>query len=67
MESYHVVGTHPVLMPTFSDANSKYDVWHNMSRAMSASGPPSPHTDLENPDPTAFPDAKLFKSFHPPD
>lgn len=66
MESYHVVGTHPVLMPTFSDANSKYDVWHNMSRAMSASGPPSPHTSLTNPDPTAFPDGKLFKSFHHP-
>jgi phenylpropionate dioxygenase-like ring-hydroxylating dioxygenase large terminal subunit len=66
MESYHVVGTHPVLMPSFSDANSKYDVWPNWSRAMSASGPPSPHTDLTHPDPSYFPDGKAFKSFlHP--
>ncbi|MEQ8742201.1 aromatic ring-hydroxylating dioxygenase subunit alpha [Parasphingorhabdus sp.] len=66
MESYHVVGTHPELMPAFADANSKYDVWHNMSRAMSAHGQPSPHTDLVNPDPTAFPDEKAFQSFiHP--
>ncbi len=66
MESYHVIGTHPELLPTFSDANSKYDVWPNISRAMSPSGPPSPHTDLINPDITAFPDGKLFLSFvHP--
>jgi len=62
MESYHVVATHPELLPTFSDANSKYDVFGNLSRAMSASGPPSPHTDLQNPDPKAFPDGKLFFS-----
>jgi phenylpropionate dioxygenase-like ring-hydroxylating dioxygenase large terminal subunit len=62
MESYHVIATHPELLPTFSDANSKYDVWGNISRAMSASGPPSPHTDLENPDPTAFIDGELFTS-----
>ena len=66
MESYHVIGTHAVLMPAFSDANSKYDVWHNVSRAMSADGPPSPHTDLEGPDPSFFPDRKAFQSFiHP--
>lgn len=66
MESYHVVATHPELMPAFADANSKYDVWPNVSRAMSAHGSPSPHTGLENPDPTAFPDKKAFQSFiHP--
>ncbi|GAB5459043.1 MAG: aromatic ring-hydroxylating dioxygenase subunit alpha [Henriciella sp.] len=66
MESYHVIGTHPELLPTFSDANSKYDVWGNYSRALSASGPPSPHTDLENPDSSAFPDGKFFQSFRHP-
>ncbi len=66
MESYHVVGTHPELLPTFCDTSSKYDVWPNISRAMSASGPPSPHTDLVNPDPAAFPDGKAFASFRHP-
>ena len=66
MESYHVVGTHPELMPSFGDANSKYDVWGNISRAMSPSGPPSPHMHIENPDPSYFPDGKLYQSFtHP--
>ena len=66
MESYHVIGTHPELLPAFSDANSKYDVWDNISRAMSLTGPPSPHTDLTKPDDTAFPDGKVFQSFvHP--
>jgi len=66
MESYHVVGTHPELLPMFSDTGSKYDVWPNISRAMSASGPPSAHTDLEAPDPGAFPDGKAFTSFRHP-
>ncbi len=66
MESYHVVGTHPELLPTFADANSKYDVWGNYSRALSANGPPSPHTGLENPDGGAFPDGKFFQSFRHP-
>ncbi len=66
MESYHVVGTHPELLPAFSDTNSKYDVWPNISRAMSATGPPSPHTDLVNPDPSAFPDGQAFTSFKHP-
>jgi phenylpropionate dioxygenase-like ring-hydroxylating dioxygenase large terminal subunit len=66
MESYHVIGTHPELLPSFSDAGSKYDAWPNISRAMSPSGPPSPHTGLENPDMSAFPDKKVFASFiHP--
>jgi phenylpropionate dioxygenase-like ring-hydroxylating dioxygenase large terminal subunit len=66
MESYHVVGTHPELLPAFGDPNSKYDVWPNISRAMSATGTPSPHTDLINPDPTAFPDGQAFTSFKHP-
>ena len=43
MESYHVVATHPTLMENLGDANSKYDVWHNHSRAMSPHGVESPH------------------------
>ena len=62
MESYHVVATHPELLGYFSDVNSKYDVFGNVSRAMSASGPPSPHTGLENPDMSAYPDKQAFTS-----
>ncbi|MCC5885210.1 MAG: aromatic ring-hydroxylating dioxygenase subunit alpha [Gammaproteobacteria bacterium] len=62
MESYHVVATHPELLGSFGDVNSKYDVFGNMSRAMSPSGPPSPHTGLENPDMSVYPDGKAFQS-----
>ena len=40
-----------VVQVVFLDTGSKYDVWPNISRAMSASGPPSAHTDLDAPDP----------------
>lgn len=66
MESYHVVGTHPELLPMFLDTGSQYDVWPNISRAMSASGPPSAHTTLLAPDPEAFPEGKAFTSFRHP-
>ena len=62
MESYHVVATHPELLGYFGDVNSKYDVWGNLSRAMSPSGHPSPHTGLKNPDMSAYPDGKAFTS-----
>lgn len=62
MESYHVVATHPELLGSFSDVNSKYDVFGNISRAMSAQGPPSPHTGLEAPDMSVYPDGKAFQS-----
>jgi phenylpropionate dioxygenase-like ring-hydroxylating dioxygenase large terminal subunit len=62
MESYHVIATHPTLLPTFSDANTKYDVFGNLTRAISPSGPPSPHTGLSDPDPGAFPDGRLYRS-----
>ena len=62
MESYHVVATHPELLGSFSDVNSKYDVWGNMSRAISASGPPSPHTGLEKPTMSVYPDGKAYQS-----
>ncbi|MEM9131879.1 MAG: aromatic ring-hydroxylating dioxygenase subunit alpha [Actinomycetota bacterium] len=43
MESYHVVATHPTLVPNLGDANSRYDCFGNYSRAMSAHGVESPH------------------------
>lgn len=43
MESYHVVTTHPQLLPGFGDANTQYDVFGNVARAISPSGTPSPH------------------------
>ena len=47
MEAYHVVGTHPQLMPGIGDANSQYDVWDTFSRAITANFTPSPHVDYE--------------------
>jgi nitrite reductase/ring-hydroxylating ferredoxin subunit len=43
MEAYHVVATHPQLLPGIGDANSQYDVWGNVSRAITPNGTPSPH------------------------
>jgi phenylpropionate dioxygenase-like ring-hydroxylating dioxygenase large terminal subunit len=43
MEAYHVVATHPTILGAIGDANSKYDVFGNYSRAMSPNGTPSPH------------------------
>ncbi len=62
MESYHVIATHPELLGSFSDVNSKYDVWGNFSRAMSASGHPSPHTGMTENDPSCYPDGKAYQS-----
>ena len=43
MESLHVITTHPQLLAGFGDANSQYDVFGNVSRAISARGVPSPY------------------------
>jgi phenylpropionate dioxygenase-like ring-hydroxylating dioxygenase large terminal subunit len=43
MEAYHVVATHPQLLPGIGDANSQYDVFGNISRAITPNGTPSPH------------------------
>ncbi len=43
MESYHVVATHPTLMETLGDANTRYDTYANFSRAISPQGVESPH------------------------
>jgi nitrite reductase/ring-hydroxylating ferredoxin subunit len=42
-EAFHVVATHPQLLPGIGDANSQYDVWGNVSRAITPNGTPSPH------------------------
>ena len=62
LESYHVIATHPELLGSFADVNSKYDVWGNTSRAMSASGYPSPHTGLDHNEPGCYPDGKAYQS-----
>ena len=43
MEAYHVVATHPQLLPGIGDENSQYDAWGNFSRAITPNGTPSPH------------------------
>ncbi len=42
MEAYHVVTTHPQILPGFGDANSQYDVSGNFVRGISSRGMPSP-------------------------
>jgi phenylpropionate dioxygenase-like ring-hydroxylating dioxygenase large terminal subunit len=42
-EAYHVVATHPQILASIGDANSQYDVWGNVSRAITPNGTPSPH------------------------
>ena len=43
MEAYHTVATHPTLMENLGDANSRYDVYENYSRAISPHAVESPH------------------------
>lgn len=43
MESWHVVATHPQLLPGLGDTISKYDQWGNFSRTLTPNGVPSPH------------------------
>lgn len=43
MEAFHVVATHPQLLPGIGDANSQYDWKGNYSRAITPNGTPSPH------------------------
>lgn len=47
MESLHVVTTHPQLLQGIGDANSQYDVWGWISRAITPRGTPSPHLNYE--------------------
>jgi phenylpropionate dioxygenase-like ring-hydroxylating dioxygenase large terminal subunit len=44
MESYHVIDTHPQIMPYMGDANSQYDIFSDtITRQITASGIQSPH------------------------
>jgi nitrite reductase/ring-hydroxylating ferredoxin subunit len=47
MEAFHVVATHPQLLPSLGDAISQYDVFGNFSRAITPNGVPSPHVVWE--------------------
>lgn len=42
-EAYHVIATHPTILESIGDANTKCDVFGNYSRAMSPNFTPSPH------------------------
>jgi nitrite reductase/ring-hydroxylating ferredoxin subunit len=44
MESYHVIATHPQILPIIADANSQYDLYgDHVNRNIAAFGAPSPH------------------------
>lgn len=44
MESYHVIATHPQILPIFADANAEYDILgEHVNRNLAAFGEPSPH------------------------
>lgn len=43
IESYHVVATHPQILPYTGDANTQYDVYRNHSRMITAFAVQSPH------------------------
>ena len=47
MEAFHVIMTHPQLLAGIGDENSQYDVWGNISRAITPNGTPSPHINFE--------------------
>jgi phenylpropionate dioxygenase-like ring-hydroxylating dioxygenase large terminal subunit len=47
MEAYHVIATHPQILPGIGDANSQYDAWDNFSRAITPNMTPSPHLDWQ--------------------
>ena len=64
-EAYHVVATHPQILPGIGDANTKYDVFGNFSRAISPQGVPSPHLrDL--PDRDELEGAQLYRKLRHP-
>jgi len=43
MEAFHVITTHPQILAGIGDENTQYDVWGNLSRAITPNGTPSPH------------------------
>jgi phenylpropionate dioxygenase-like ring-hydroxylating dioxygenase large terminal subunit len=65
MEAYHTVATHPTLMQTLGDANTRYDTYSTYSRAISPHAIESPH--LANMTPVAQPsDGKQFARWRHP-
>lgn len=62
MEAYHVIATHPTILNTLGDANSKYDVWENYARAISPQQVESPHITPYTPPE----DARLFTKWKHP-
>jgi nitrite reductase/ring-hydroxylating ferredoxin subunit len=62
-EAYHVVATHPTILGGIGDANSKYDVFGNYSRAISPNGTPSPHL---NGGQEPLPDARFYTKLRHP-
>jgi phenylpropionate dioxygenase-like ring-hydroxylating dioxygenase large terminal subunit len=50
MEAYHTIATHPTILDVLGDANTKYDVFGNYSRAISPQQVPSPHILPYTPD-----------------
>ncbi|MEM8748233.1 MAG: aromatic ring-hydroxylating dioxygenase subunit alpha [Actinomycetota bacterium] len=65
MEAYHVVATHPTLMQTLGDANTRYDTWGNFSRAISPQQIDSPHL-ADMPRWETDPDGKQFVRYRHP-
>ena len=65
MEAYHVVATHPTLMQTLGDANTRYDSWGNFSRAISPQQIDSPHL-ADMPRWETDPDGRQFVRYRHP-
>jgi nitrite reductase/ring-hydroxylating ferredoxin subunit len=60
MESYHVIATHPQILPIIADANSQYDIYGgHVSRNLAAFGAPSPHLGIGEVDPQQTLDGML--------
>lgn len=59
MESYHVIATHPQILPIFQDVGAQYDVYGDtVNRNLAAFGVASPHMGAE-PSPRAVVDGML--------
>jgi phenylpropionate dioxygenase-like ring-hydroxylating dioxygenase large terminal subunit len=60
MESYHVIATHPQILPIIADANSQYDIYgEHVSRNLAAFAAPSPHLGAGKVDPQQTLDGML--------
>lgn len=65
MEAYHVVATHPTLLHSLGDANTRYDVYENFSRACSPINVTSPHLD-GGPVYEPLPDGRMYTRYRHP-